>query len=73
MILISTDGRTWTSVHRSAGLLLMDIATICEGIPPLRQRQRDDSYNAPRVGFGQRNAPKSKQESIRQGHGNTYL
>jgi hypothetical protein len=41
--------------------------------PPLRQRQRDDTFNTPRVALGSRNAPKSLQESIRQGHSNTYL
>ncbi len=42
--------------------------------PPLRQRQRDDGLatSAPRQAGTARNAPTSRQHSIRQGSGNTY-
>lgn len=43
--------------------------------PPLRQRQRDDGLanSGPRQAGSSRNPPTSKQRSIRQGWGNTYL
>lgn len=45
------------------------------GIKPLRQRQRDDHFNAPRVRGAAANTPSSLQDSIRQGtpSRNTYF
>lgn len=49
---------------------IFDIEVGPTEIPPLRQRQRNDSFNAPRQGGG--SPPTSYQESIRQG-GAVYL
>lgn len=47
----------------------------CSGTPPLRQRQRDDAFNAPRVNRGPgHNHPRSLQYSQRSSWtSNTYL
>jgi hypothetical protein len=79
--LLSHPSVTWASLNEvvlngtsnDAGDQTVTRIILTGSVPPLRQRQRDDSYNAPRMAWGSRNAPRSRQESIRQGHGNTYL
>lgn len=45
----------------------------CNRLRPLRQRQRDDSFNAPRA-YGSHNNATSRQHSLRAAPGsNTYL